>query len=59
MILSKLHYILLTCQIAVMFGYWGIARSDFLKGDFKNADTTTVLCLDLRHLPQIFFLLID
>jgi len=39
MILSKLHYILLSSQMAVMVGYWGIARSDFMKDDFKNADT--------------------
>lgn len=57
--LSKLHYILLSSQMTVMVGYWGIARSDFMKEDFRNADTYTVLCLDLRHLPQIIFLLID
>ena len=57
--LCKFHYILLSSQIQVMIGYWGIARGDFLEGHFKGATTLAIFFIDMRHSVHILFLIIE
>ena len=57
--LSTFHFMVMSTELVIMFGYWGTVRTDSLEIFYAGCTAEFKLWKDLTHAPQYLFLLID
>ena len=57
--LSTFHFMVMSTELSIMIGYWGIIRKDSFEIFYAGCTTEFKIWKDLAHAPQYLFLLID